>query len=124
MICMIAAASLCTYMGSLSDSSAILSVPSSSPQIHHPKLAASHTNDRLPSYYNKDSAHYMGGAHNVALANLSKGILPASISADVPSQASLGGAHNVAMSHMGLKASQNSRTPMGPFEILSSYRLN
>lgn len=102
MICMIAAASLCTYMGSLSDSSATLSV--AAPQMH-PKLSASHDNDRLPSYYNKQSAHYMGGAHNVALANLSKGILPASVSADMPSQASLGGAHNVAMSHMGLKAS-------------------
>jgi hypothetical protein len=45
------------------------------------------------SFYDSSSPHYMGGAHNVALAQLSD---PKAVPR-TPSQESLGGAHNAAL---------------------------
>ena len=55
------------------------------------------------SYYDQSSSHYMGGAHNVALANIRSGLQPRVESGhtasyyDKSSPHYLGGAHNVAL---------------------------
>merc|ERR1712226_1657191 len=41
-------------------------------EVAHHALQSSHTQPRAASFYDETSSHYMGGAHNVALANLSK----------------------------------------------------
>ena len=41
-------------------------------EVAHHALQSSHTQPHAASYYDETSSHYMGGAHNVALANLSK----------------------------------------------------
>jgi len=72
-------------------------------------LQSGHGEEHSDSYYDKSSSHYMGGAHNVALANIRKGLVPKSEASetehtesyyDESSSHYMGGAHNVALQAM------------------------
>lgn len=66
-------------------------------------LQSSHKTEYAESYYDEESPHYMGGAHNVALANIRNGLKPKLESGhtdsyyDQDSPHYMGGAHNVAL---------------------------
>jgi len=66
-------------------------------------LQSSRKPDYTESYYDEQSPHYMGGAHNVALANIRQGLKPKLESGhadsyyDQNSPHYMGGAHNVAL---------------------------
>ena len=82
-------------------------VPSAN-QIAKHTLQASHETQYTDSYYNKESPHYKGGAHNVALENIRKGVQPkpkleaghSESYYDESSPHYMGGAHNVALARV------------------------
>merc|ERR1712032_473540 len=73
-----------------------------------PKLESGHTD----SYYDQDSPHYMGGAHNVALQAASQktmgGARNVALSV-MDSQEELGGAHNAAYQSLKLQGSRRQK---------------
>ena len=78
-------------------------MPKAVQNLAKPALQSSHGAGHSESYYDKESSHYMGGAHNVAIANIRKGLQPklqsghSSSYYDQSSSHYMGGAHNVAL---------------------------
>lgn len=84
-------------------------------QVAKHSLQSSHDVERSDSYYDKESSHYMGGAHNVALANIRQGLQPKLESGhtesyyDENSPHYMGGAHNVALRQASQKTMGGAR---------------
>ena len=103
LILLIIGATACQYIANF-QTSVEFTEPASHPalkQAHQLKAASPIVEDRPESFYDVNSSHYMGGAHNAALKTLdqAKQSKPA---LKVPSQASMGGAHNSAMNAVAL----------------------
>lgn len=107
LICMIIAASALQYF-STHNNPIETAIPSSHPSLKqaHPALkAASPVAAHPESFYDVNSSHYQGGAHNAAL-NAMVNKQAATPKVQVPNQASMGGAHNSALNAIALKANK------------------
>jgi len=74
LIVLIMVSSVVKFIAEMSQAQKVSNVPSTS----HPLLQSQHVpvENHAASYYDPESSHYMGGAHNVALAQLAGEPLP------------------------------------------------